>query len=113
MKTRIIIEVETSKMNPVYNTDDADEWTEENLCTEDTDKEFHDAIHKYIEEYFTEGRLEEDLMEDPTSYGLEAYPEEYDSFNDFGEVKISISQDIIDDKTDRKKEEVKPNSSQD
>jgi len=100
MKTKITIEIETYKMNPVYETD---ECLPEDLCTDSTDEELHNGIQKYIEEVLQD-RMEEDIMEDPTRYGIESYPEDYEDFNDFGCIKITTSQEVIDKTTDVNKE---------
>jgi len=80
MKTIITIEIETD-FKPIYSDPEREEEV-----TKDFEEEFHEAIEKEITDLLQGDEFEDKVFEHELEYAVE----EYDSFNDYGEVSIKI-----------------------
>ena len=88
MKSKIIIEINT-KFKPLFKYEEEICNSKKHKVTKELEKGFHNFIYKLVEELATE--LDEDNL-DRFMDNSDVYFEGFDSFLDYGKVKIDITQ---------------------
>lgn len=89
MKSIIVIEFETVKMNPVY--DDDDERTRTDI-TKQTEKALHDAVFKHIEDLTVQNDDFAINTIDHYSEQFDIHVDDVEDFSDYGEIVMKIYQ---------------------
>ncbi len=90
MKTKITIEIETTKFRPLYETIDYDDDTGEETYGDVvyTEKAFHNQMLRLIKR-----KME---IEELTDWFEDVLPDEWDSVDEFASpLKITIKQEVI------------------
>jgi len=86
MKSKIVIEVDTKKLNQLYEDDSC----EEKLDMKEFEKEFHRGVEKTIKQL-----LESNLQEWFFDCQEELTIEDYDEFSNYGDVNIKFNNEDL------------------
>ena len=88
MKSRIVIEIDTVKMNKFFSEDVNGVRDLDDEITDEIEKSFHRMVQLYIENRIINEDFEFECY-DQYADEAEAYIEDFDGFSSYGEISIS------------------------
>lgn len=98
MKTSFTVTIETNNMIPVYNTEDPNEFTKENLITQQIEAELHRAIKLWSKQYLSEESLNEAILNNYIPEVDVIKVEGFDDIGDYGDIKITYLDNSLENK---------------
>lgn len=93
MKTKITIEIETNNMNKIFDTDNPEEFNEEHNITKYVEEQIHLGIIQWIKSNLEEDTINEVLINDAVPNFEFLTVDDWDSLQDYGDLKITVEQD--------------------